>query len=171
MNLCNQTNSETSQQDDRRATGVSSIAKRAEHTERVSIEARERGGSGAQGASVPAGIGDEQDHAVLTAITQLQPKPSLDRLDVVDDRFRLGRPPPRLSSEHRIPRPEVAGDRKRHFVGDRDGSVEPNAKSMEKPLLTGVPDRVARKMCLQANIEADRRADRGELDVRRHSGP
>ena len=113
------------------------------------------------GGSIAASLGDEQDHVLDPAVAELQVQPTFDRLEVVENRFRLDRNCPAVAADNRIPRPKVAVDRERHLRCPSQVGVEDAAESVEQSLLADIADRVAGRIGPQPDVEADAGRDPG----------
>ncbi len=93
----------------------------------------------------------------------LEGEPSLERLEVVQDRFDLSRANPTSPSNRDVPRALIADDRERDFGSDIQSRMQPSAKSPEQPLLTGVADRIAAHVGVRPDVAPDRTADGRKL--------
>jgi len=144
----------------------SAIAERCEDLARPKREIRERSRGAGQRPPVPDRIGDEENHVIDLAVAPLQRQPTLQRLDVIEHRFRFDGQVPIGPADHRIPGAEVALDRQWHLGGPSQARMEPRPQSPEEPRLAGVPDRVPGRVGSEADLQANHGAEGSDVLVR-----
>lgn len=99
-------------------------------------------------------------------VTQLQPDFSLDRLRVGNTSFGLDPCPPRRrigSVDVRVPRAQIAVNRKRHFDAPAKARMQRRPKSLQKRQLSSISDRVPCRVRSQRKIQPNDRAPGAEL--------
>ena len=104
------------------------------------------------------------------AVALLQRDPTLDSLEVVEHGLGLDRHDPADASDERVPSSPITLDRKRHFGPPDQSPMKPRPKPFEKPLLAGVPDRIAGRVCPEPDVKPDDGSVRSELADRRAAG-
>lgn len=112
------------------------------------------------------GYRDDEDHAIHTAVADLQREPTLERLDVVEDGLGLGRAAPIFTPDDGVPGPEIGPDRQRDLGSHHQAGVKSSPKAIQHSLLPGVADRVASWVGVQADVASDGRPDRSKLEDR-----
>ena len=84
---------------------------RRQDTPRVPIEGREAAGRGGKCEPAPAGVGNDEDHAVDTTVAHFGCQAALECLDIVEHGLGLDWATPIGATDQRVPRSAVALDR------------------------------------------------------------
>jgi hypothetical protein len=97
-----------SQDDKTTCPGILAVSKAPQDRTRSEREPSEGSRRRGKGSTVAARVGDDQEHAVRTAVTSLQGELALERLGIHHDCLRLHRQPPAAPADHRVPGSELA---------------------------------------------------------------
>jgi len=152
----------SSEDDDAAAAGVAARAERSEHVAGPKGQCREGTGCGGECPPIPSCIRDEKNHVIRGTVTLLERKPTFENLEIVEDGLSLDGQPPAGTADHRVPGAPIPFDRKRDFRRPAEGRVQAQAESFEEALLADVPDRVARRIGSEPQIQANHRTHRRE---------
>ena len=99
-------------------------------------------------------------------IASLQLQPAFDRLDVDEDGLRLHADRPAGTSDHRIPRPQIARDRERHLGSPAQGRVELAPEPPQQPELASVSQIASPAGYALSRISSPTTAPSARLDSR-----
>jgi hypothetical protein len=129
------------------------------------VDSEGRGGD-RNGLPVPAGVGQEQQYVIKAAITELEHHSAKLSLPIDQARVCIDRQALRNTSQpidEPIPCPLVAGYRQRHLGPEAKVWVQPLAQPAEKGDLSRIEDGIRSWIDADADVQADRRTDTGEL--------
>lgn len=124
------------------------------------------------GSVVPP-IGDDQDQSLRPEVALFRPRPSLDRLDIVEPSLALDDSADASSIDRSVGAPQIARDRDRYLCLPAQRLIEPRCEPPEQRDVASVADRSRDGMESQAQLAAqDRRHLREhiEVDVRCSAG-
>ena len=93
---------------------------------------------------------------MIGPVVPLLPRhPAFHRLDVVEGGLRVDREAPRVAADLAVPRPEVTVALKDDFRAPAKAWMEPASKSLDEPLLGGVPNGIAGGVRTETNVQPD----------------
>jgi hypothetical protein len=95
------------QEQDRAPARQLRLAEGTEHRARIAIQRRERRGRRSKSSPVTARVGDEQDHPVDTAVTDLEGQSAFDRLNVGKNGLGFDAAAPAVAADQGIPCPSI----------------------------------------------------------------
>jgi hypothetical protein len=100
---------------------------------------------------------------IHAAVSPLQLQPSLHRLDVSEDRFRLHGEAPARARDDGIPCAEIPLQWKPDLGPPAEARGQLSVKPLQEALLTSVPDRIAGRKCPKPDLQADDAGNRRDL--------
>ena len=116
--------------------------------------------------SIAARRRHDPEHAVASGVTHLERNSAHLRLNIRDDRVKLGWHPPRRiihkPRDHAVPRSLIA-ERNRNLQLHAQGCVKPVAERPHELQLTGVAGGHGPRICADSHVEADNRANPCQL--------
>ena len=108
-------------------------------------------------------VGDDKDQLVEPAVTKLELEPALNGLEVVEDRLGFDRSTPRGCGHDTVPGAWVTGRRERNLGPKCERAMQDLSESFEEPQVTGIPDRITKRVGPDRDGQADRSGGAEEL--------
>jgi hypothetical protein len=151
-----------SEQEDRADAGILAVREGPEHDTSAAVEFREGRRCRREGATVPAGVGNQKDQVVDAPVALLQAEASLERLDVVQNRLGLDGNAPPLRRDDGIPGSEISVHLNRHLGPPGQPRVQAQPKALKETLLARVSNWVAVWIGTEPELHPNGREHRGE---------
>jgi hypothetical protein len=125
---------------------------------------------GRQRASISLGVRHQEDHVILAAVALLERDAPLERLEIIEHRLRLDRDPPAPPADERVPRAEVALDRKRYLGRPTEARMEAHPKPLEEADLPRVANGITGRVGPEPHIQADDGSDGSKVGMTKTAG-